>query len=191
MKKVVKKEYVPAKLPYTPISSVNFIKQDNSREIEKRILKTIRDEAPITDKLVKKRVINSFDIMKAGKHVDAKMELVLAGMDLNCVKDKSTRIYWRNDQKPKKYAEYRIHKNEETKRDVTWIASEEVANAVIAILEKEGVLPYEQLARKTALVFDYTRMGSNVTKAMKKGISKALNDKEITTTSSGYTLANH
>ena len=53
-----------------------------------------------------------------------------------------------------------------------------VTPSAASVLEGE-TLDYAALARKTALKLGYTRMGSNVTEGMKRGIACALKTKRI------------
>lgn len=176
---ISEKVYEAADLPFTEVSSADFLSGSSTAEIRKRIKAVINTEAPVTEWLLIKRVINSFGIYKAGSQIRPEMEAVISSMKLNCTQDGTGRVYWKPKQNPEAYSEYRIGgKYDVTCRDVQYICDIEIANAAASVLEEEA-LDYAALAKKTALKLGYTRMGSNVTEGMKRGIACALKTKRI------------
>lgn len=172
---VKKAVYEVAQLPQTEIDSNQFLKAENTKEIKKRILQVIEVEAPITEWLLIKRVINSFGIWKAGTNIRTKMFSILDTMHLNDMEDYDMHIYWRNDQIPKKYYTFRLFGDEEEAcRDIINVPTIEISNAIYFILNEEGPMDYETLTRTTAAMLGYTRMGSNVVSQMKRGVKQAV-----------------
>ena len=185
---VVQKVYEAADLPYSAVSSEEFLSGNLTKEIRKRIRDVIACEAPVCEWLLIKRVINSFGIYKAGSQIRPEMEAVLAGMKLNIQNDDTGRVYWHMGENPKKYAEYRIGgKYDITCRDVQYIPDAEIANAMISVLQ-EGSMEYADLAKKTALLLGYTRMGTNVRAGMKRGEAYAVREKKIRKKSGTYSI---
>ncbi|MBR2066730.1 MAG: DUF3320 domain-containing protein [Solobacterium sp.] len=183
------KEYKVTDLPYTKVEASAFVRDENEKEIRKRIEKVIETEAPISEWLLIKRVINSFGIMKAGIHVRNKMFKILDNMELKTSDDYDKQIYWRNDQREARYKTYRIAKQEEAIRDITQVPTCEIASAVYAICqEKNESYSYDELARLTAQLLGYTRMGSNVKLAMKRGIAYAVSEYPLQKNGSNYSL---
>lgn len=174
MFRTVQKIYTAADLPFTAVTSEEFLSGELTGEIRKRIQTVIRTEAPITEWLLIKRVINSFGIYKAGARIRPEMEAVLAGMKLNVRTDKTGSVYWKAKQNPDTWNEYRLFGDYDlTCRDVQYVPDAEIANAAAGTAEKQ-VLEYKDLARQTAELLGYTRMGSNVTDGMKRGIDLAV-----------------
>ena len=172
---IKEKTYEVTKLPITKVDSNSFLKEGNEKEIEARILDVIEIEAPITEWLLIKRVINSFGVYKAGIHVRKKMFDILDGMDLKSTEEYDNKIYWKESIRPSRYKTFRVPgRSEESARDITNIAVSELSNCVYQVLVEEGELEYEELARLTALRLGYTRMGSNVRLGMKRAIEMAV-----------------
>lgn len=166
--------YKVTSLPITQMDANSFLKDGNEKEIMKRIEAVIDCEAPITEWLLIKRVINSFGIMKAGIHVRKKMFNILDNMNLNSSEEYDQKIYWRSSQRPKRYKAYRLpNKSEEAARDVTNIPVTEISNVVYQVLIEEENLDYKELMRLSALRLGYTRMGTNVKLNMKRAITMA------------------
>ncbi len=184
--RTVSKTYAICDLPFTSVSSDELLTGDFNAEIEKRIKAVIQTEAPIHEWLLIKRVINSFDLYKAGTRIKAHMDGILAGMKLNAVNDKSGKVFWKSKQKPADYNVYRLFgAYDQTCRDVLYVPDIEIANAAASIAAKES-LAYEDLARQTAALLGYTRMGTNVVSGMKRGIAYAVKTKRIAVKSGKY-----
>lgn len=189
MQKMKKKTYQVADLPFTAVSSRDFVKEPPAEEIRKRIRQVIRKEAPVTEWLLVKRVINSFDIWKAGTSVQACMKDVLDSMDLPETVEHTGPVYWKKQEDPASYAEYRVFgKDDLACRDVMQVPTAEMANAVAAVLAREGILPYEKLVRETASLMGYTRMGTNVRSCMDYAVQYGVKKKIITEKKDGYVL---
>ncbi len=173
---IIKEEvYEVTSLDFTRVNVNDFLKEGNEEEIISRIRKVIDTEAPITEWLLIKRVINSFNIQKAGIHIRKKMFDILDQIDLNINEEYDMTIYWKDTQRIARYKTYRVPGyNEESIRDVTNVPIIEISNVVYKVLQEEGNLIFDDLARLTALKLGYTRMGSNVKKATKRGIEMAL-----------------
>ena len=161
--------YTVTDLPYTPCSLNDFLQGKEDDEIRRRIRAVIKKEAPITEWLLIKRVINSFDIWKAGSNVRTLMISILSDMNLNTAVEYGTITFWKPLQNPKSYYEYRLFGNDDlTCRDVTQVPIAEIANAMTAVLKANGSMEYEELAKETSSLLGYSRMGSNVKEAMKQ-----------------------
>ena len=63
---IEKRAYERAELETIPVISDDFLKGDYKEEAKSRILKIIETEAPITESLLSKRLINSFSIKRLG-----------------------------------------------------------------------------------------------------------------------------
>lgn len=184
--KTVQKIYSASDLPFLSLTSDELLSGQYDAEIESRIRRVIDTEAPITQWLLIKRVINSFDLYKAGSRIRVYMEELLGRMKLNDTRDRTGTVYWKNRQKPADYNIYRLFGSYDlTCRDVQYVPDAEIANAAASVCEKES-LDYEGLSRKTAALLGYTRMGSNVTAGMKRGIDHAVKTKRLRIRSGKY-----
>ena len=63
---IEKRAYVKAEFEPIEVDSEDFLKGAYREEAKERILKIIEVEAPITDALLSKRLINSFSIKRLG-----------------------------------------------------------------------------------------------------------------------------
>ncbi len=162
--------YTAADLPSTAVDSGRFTELVSVPEVKARIKTVIREEGPITEWLLIKRVINSFQVYKAGGKIRPFMEEILRGMKLKISEDETGTVYWNSSQNPKTWNKVRTFgKYEETCRDVTLVPTVEIANAFEYILQREA-MDQDELIRTTAAFLGYTRMGSNVRAGMERGL---------------------
>ena len=176
---IIVKQYEAADLPIAKADPRNFTEEVSIPEIQKRIRTVIKTEAPITEWLLIKRVINSFQVYKAGAKIRPFMQEILDDMDLNYTEDETGMVYWSDRQDPENYNIVRIFgKYEETCRDVTLVPDAEIANALIYNLQAED-LDLVDLFRNTANFLGYTRMGTNVRLGLERGLQYAKREKKI------------
>ena len=140
----------------------------------------IEEEAPVTEWLLIKRVINSFNIWKAGSSIRTYMERILSGMDLDKTLDDDAVIYWKVVQDPASYSLYRLFGRDELAcRDALQVPAAEFANAMLAVLKKQSVMTADELKRETAQLMGYTRMGSNVSDKVNQALKLNVKYKRI------------
>jgi hypothetical protein len=82
-------------------------------------------------------------------------------------------FYWRIDQNPADYAEYRVANNDEEKRSMDDICAEEIANAIKVVAEIQISLSKSDLIRETAKLFGFTRLGNVIESSVERGLSEA------------------
>ena len=169
-------------LEYKSVSADDLVSGIYDEEILDRISAVVNAEAPINKGLLCRRVLNSFGIARMGTRLSAYMDVLLECLSLPVTgKD----FYWRKDQNPKEYSIYRP----DSRREALDIAPEEVCVALCRILQEQGSLPQDSLARETAHLFNYTRMGENVLASMSRGIAYALEKGRITRSEQRIKLA--
>ncbi len=169
-----KSTYRPAVLKTASVSTDEFLSGALDREIRTRIKAVVDTEAPVSERLLIKRVINSFGIQKAGVNVRDVMMTNISALKLKTTADKDIVTYWKNGQTPEMWNVFRVPASEEEKRDVLDVAKEEIAAAAASLIRGKKDVPYGDLARETAQLLGYTRMGNNVVDMIKKGIDTAV-----------------
>ena len=179
MPMIVVKTYEAADLPDSAIDSSKFTELVSMTELKERIRAVIRTEAPVTEWLLIKRVINSFHVYKAGGTIRPFMTGVLKSMKLKTTEDETGTVYWEKDMVPQKWNKVRVFgKYDETCRDVTQVPTAEIANALSYVLH-DGAMDEASLFRTVAALLGYTRMGSNVRAGMERGLNYAVKNNMI------------
>jgi hypothetical protein len=82
---------------------------------------------------------------------------------------------WWHEQEPEAYAEYRIpDPTDEFQRSAEHICPQEVANAMVANLDRHLSLAEEDLLRAAAATFGFGRVGNVVKQSMQAGLDYLL-----------------
>lgn len=179
------------KKTYVCVTSLNqfpaesFYQQQVKPLIMKHIERLISTEAPISRALLTKRILGTWSMTRAGTRVTGILGNIIKQMSLKWSQSSGTIFYWRRDQVPSEYAEYRIPGNDEDKRSMNDIPAEEIANAIKAILDKQLSMSRADLVRETARIFGFSRTGKIVLTAVNYGIKEAIKRGYITVTEDG------
>ncbi len=161
------KPYTATQLPVTSLSSEDFMARKNATELKKRALQVIKTEAPITEGLLTKRLIQSYGITRVGTRVQAYLDEFYANLSLKVTKQSDgQKIYWTAEQNPDDYSDCRAGKTDADKRDSKDIPIIEAANAVYKIVSDQIALSPDDLAKEAAKQLGFSRLGTNLTTLM-------------------------
>lgn len=165
-------EYVTCKINQLGYAN-EFYKIENQLVIKKLIKKIIQQEAPISHKLLTKRVIEVWGITRSGSKVDEIIIDNISKISVKKTRSQEQKFYWGKSQKPKEYMVYR-RSNDDCKRAMDEICEQEVSNAIYDIMENHCSLIEDDLIRETARIFGYTKRGNIIEKSVKAGIECAI-----------------
>ncbi|MBK7078087.1 MAG: DUF3320 domain-containing protein [Myxococcales bacterium] len=145
--------------------------------VELELAQLLRDivatEAPLTVRLMARRVAPYFGILRTTKRLEDRLCAVL-GRHATIVDG----VVWRTDQTPATYAEARLAP-EEARRDTADVPLEEVANAAFIALQSSVALDAEELGKLTARELGFRRLGKNVADHMAAGIALLLRSHRV------------
>ena len=134
----------------------------------------MKAEAPISHKLLVKRVVQSYGIARAGSRIQDYMDKIFISLKLAATTQNGEKFYWNPDQKPSNYNIIRISSEGDTKRDTDDIPLKEAYNAVHYVLSKQISLSEDDLIREAARLMGYTRKGAVVTSIFSSAIESAV-----------------
>lgn len=165
------KPYTATQLPVTSMSSDDFMARKNAAELKKRVMQVIETEAPITEGLLTKRLIQSYGITRVGTRVQAYLDEFFAKLSLKVTKQSDgQKIYWTAKQNPDDYSDCRAGKTDADKRDSKDIPIIEAANAVYKIVSDQIALSPDDLAKEAAKQLGFSRLGTNLTTLMEAAV---------------------
>ncbi len=172
--------YTVCNLPATNISfSDEFFNPGRKTKIEGQIRKVIQTEAPISQTLLSRRILNAWGISRLGTRLNDYLNALYAHIELKYTKQNGSVFYWRDDQDPRIYNNFRLPPIDENKRSADDLPQEEIAAAVVYILRNQISLPAEDMVKEAAHLLGYSRMGGNVEQSMKTGIEYALGTRKV------------
>ena len=162
--------------PYTQYQKVwpymayeELIKVENAQMVRDLISEVLSAEAPISEGLLMKRVINALGYTKMSGKVAAYINRILIKARYRTT-GKDTVFYWDRGQAPAKYSCYRPVSD----REIADIPPEELAVAVRSVVEEQVSLPLETLKKEIAQMFGYSRVGSVVGMRIQQSIDYAI-----------------
>lgn len=142
-----------------------------------KIIKCISDiaevEAPISRKLLLKRVAACWDIQRVTASVKNIFETALEASGLNMSIAGENAYIWLVSQKPERYDKCRALSEDTEKRDIDDIAPEELACGIKMIMERQISMLRQDLIRETAHLFGFTRITPTIETQVSLGIRAA------------------
>lgn len=160
------------KLPYQSIpvvrkgASEDFYMPESLQEIRRYIVQILISEAPVSRKLMLRKVLGAWEIARTGSRVEHIFDMALQDVQRLETSEDGNMFYWRADQKPEEYDNYRAEDQTGSLRSMDEIPVQEILSAVKEVLAEQAALPKEDLVRETGKKFGYTRMGTVIEKAV-------------------------
>ncbi len=148
--------------------------------IQNQIREVVLKEAPISQILLSRRILNAWGITRLGVRLSDYLNTLYARLGLKSTSQGNSVVYWREDQEPSDYRNFRVPSDDGSKRNAEDLPKEEIAAGIVNLLTNQISLPAEDLVRETARLFRYARLGGNVEQAMRMGIEYALQQGIIT-----------
>ena len=138
----------------------------------------IEKEAPISRKLLMRKILNAWGISRGGSRVEIIFSSALAKIEKDITMDEDREFFWKKDQIPDNYAIYRVEDEEGNKRSMDDIPSQEIIIPIVEVLKEQISLSQTDLIRETAKKFGFSRLGNVIETSVKYAINIAIN-KEI------------
>ena len=99
-----------------------------------QITEIINAEGPIRESLLKRRLTRAWGFTRVGSGIADVIERALP-YAVRTTDNGDGRVFWRNDQEPGDWPFWRVAENEEDRRELADIPAEEIANAMLEILD--------------------------------------------------------
>ncbi len=141
-------------------------------EFRDLIAQVIATEAPISTRLLARRVAPYWSVQRATKRFEKRVLSVFRLIDGTERPHFADGFVWRAGQTPRTYSTFRVPDDGDpsTQRKPDEIPVEEVANAARHVLQANLGMATDDLARETARILGFSRMGGNVVRRMSAGI---------------------
>jgi hypothetical protein len=176
-------EYVVASLPNRVADSASFSQGYYTDTVVKDIKTIIATEAPISRRLLIKRLLTAYGISRNGVRINTYLGEVFEDMGL-ATSGTEDIFYWKDKEQLEHYSGYRLA----SEREALDIAPEEVAQAVVKVVQEQFAIDESGLVNETARLFGFNYAGDNISASMKRGINLALTIGLITIEANRYKL---
>lgn len=181
--------YRIAQLPMGAFPPDEYLMPERVPMLKQLLEQVLVVEAPISESMLMKRVLQSLGIARAGSRIQAHTADLLRRIQVQTTVQNDQRFYWGDGQDPIAYQEFRV--SNAGIRDAKDVPVQEVANAVYQVLNEQIGLPREDLIRETAKLLGYARSGSVVVAMAEGGIQFALSTGKISEGQGGYLHFSH
>ena len=168
------KEYITGNLPIRFADSAMFSQGYYTDSVVEDIRAILDAEAPISRRLLIKRLINNYGISRNGVRINTYLTEVFEDMGL-ITSGTEDIFYWKDKEQLENYSGYRLA----SERESLDIAPEEVAQAILQVLKEQFAIDEDGLISETARLFGYASVRDNVLASMKRGIEHALKNNMI------------
>ena len=168
------KEYITSNLPIRFADSAMFSQGYYTDSVVEDIRTILEAEAPISRRLLIKRLINNYGISRNGVRINTYLTEVFEDMGL-VTSGTEDIFYWKDKDQLDNYSGYRLA----SEREALDISPEEVAQAILQVLKEQFAIDEEGLISETARMFGYASVRDNVLASMKRGIEYALKNNMI------------
>ena len=165
--------YRPALLPEKKLTTAEFAEPRNEKLLRGRVEAIVRTEAPISAKLLTRRLLQSLGMSRLGPRAQKRLDELLTSMKLQTTEREGAVWYWHSGQDPDDYAGFRVSGAGDAKRDAADVPAQEAANALCEVLREQVALPEEDLLRETAKKLGYPRAGAGARNAAAAGLALA------------------
>ena len=162
-------EYTATKLQSRMVESSLFSQGRYTKSVISNIHKILEHEAPISRRLLIKRLLGCYGISRNGARINAYLTEVFSNMEL-IASGSDDIFYWKDKEQFLNYSGYRTSGN----REALDIPPEEVAQATVQVLREQFAIDEEGLISETAHLLGYASVRDNVHSSMKRGISYAV-----------------
>lgn len=176
--------YQIAQLPTQYLPSEEYLLPERAPMLKRLFAQVLEAEAPISEGLLTRRVLQSLGITRAGSRIQAYTASLLRHMQVRSTMQDEQRFYWGSTQVPDAYQGFRV--SGAGIRDAKDVPVQEAANAVCQVLTEQIGLPRTDLIRETAKLLGYTRSGNVVVSMAQGGIQLALKTGRISEGQDGY-----
>ncbi len=164
------KEYEPKNLG----TSEDFHKDGAQKKIVSILEKTIEKEAPISQKLLFKRVLSAYGMTRGGSKVNEAITSALDSMPVMMTRSSYNTFCWQQNQVPGEYADFRVPSENSEKRLLEDIPPQEISNCIEFLLKAQYGMTRQDLVREVAKIFGYSRTSANIDSIVEEGIESAL-----------------
>lgn len=137
--------------------------------IRNQMHEVIQEEAPIYESLLRKRIVKAWGFNRTGDNIQNILAACLPN-DLETTKIGEDRVFWACGQSASTCSDYRVPKDEGTKRGIDEIPPEELANAMYEVLMDFNSCEQDTLYRETVKRFGLSAVTAKARKYLEFGM---------------------
>ena len=166
-------------------TSEEYYLPQNKYRIKQLAERIISAEAPVSRKLLMKKVLSAWSITRGGSKVESIFLDALSTVPVNTTADEDRVFIWKKEQSPEEYKFYRVDSSETGRRSIDDIPSQEILCAVNEVLCEQISLSETDLIKETAKKFGFSRAGGVIESTVKYAVSKGISEGRLALSDKG------
>ena len=147
--------YKMAALEPVSLSTGEFYVGSSTQLIQSQIEQIICLEAPVSFTAVCRKIAAAWGMKRVGSRIAKRIQDLM--IQIPCREVQGNRFYWGSID-PEAWAEYRLPRNEQERRQPEEIVPDEIFHAAQAVIREQIALSEGLLAKEVANLFGYTRV---------------------------------
>lgn len=155
------------------------------------IRKVIATEAPVSKRLIKKRIMSAWEITRSTSKFDAAFDNALQNVCEKSTVSNGALFFWNSEEQPQEFRAIRVPVDEENRRPFDDIPTEEIANAVKAVVEYSVSVEREDVSREVAHIFGFARTSPAIEESVQAAVDYAISTAMISLDGNGRLTLMH
>lgn len=170
----LKKDYISAELiPVQNANSESIYFFENGPVLLSQMTEIINTEAPISQNYLFKKILKLWNTSRAGSKLNNYLIEIVNQVPQIIVTETSQKFYWNQELTPQNIINYRDNSIE--KRTIDDIAPEEIAVALMEIMNSSLSVNRDELIKFTAKKFDFLKVGTQIDSVIRSVIADLIN----------------
>lgn len=171
----IREEYRVFEKDLSQITIDNFYDRQTKKLIKEAISEIVQVEGPISQPALIRTLINSTGLGRAGKNISEHLDKLVATADVKITRQSGVRFLWNHGSNPADYHTFRFQEQRNTED----ICKYELKNAVCCLLQENGPMTKEEIAKAMVSLLGYSRSSHRIEECAADAIKAARELKAI------------
>lgn len=171
----IQEEYRVFEKDLSQITIDNFYDRQTKKLIKEAISEIVQVEGPISQPALIRTLINSTGLGRAGKNISEHLDKLVTTADVKITRQSGVRFLWNHGSDPADYHTFRFREQRSTED----ICKYELKNAVCYLLQENGPMTKEEIAKAMVNLLGYSRSSHRIEECAADAIKAARELKAI------------
>lgn len=171
----VREEYRVFSKDLSQITIDNFYDRQTKRLIKDAISEIVQVEGPISQPALIRTLINTTGLGRASKNISEHLDKLVTTADVKITRQSGVRFLWNHGSDPAEYHTFRFREQRSTED----ICKYELKNAVCYLLQENGPMTKEEIAKAMVNLLGYSRSSHRIEECAADAIKAARELKAI------------
>lgn len=165
----IREEYRVFEKDLSQITIDNFYDRQTKKLIKEAISEIVQVEGPISQPALIRTLINTTGLGRASKNISEHLDKLVATADVKITRQSGVRFLWNHGSDPTEYHTFRFREQRSTED----ICKYELKNAVCYLLQENGPMTKEEIAKAMVNLLGYSRSSHRIEECAADAIKAA------------------